>query len=98
MDVHYTLHGVGFVWDSTKARANLAKHGVTFETACEAFFDPFLRLMDAGQHDEERLAFVGETEHGTMLFVVYVERGGDVFRLVSARNATPAERRDYEDQ
>lgn len=52
MDVYFTLHGVRFVWDHAKARANAAKHGVTFETTCEAFFDPFLSLTDAGRHEE----------------------------------------------
>jgi uncharacterized DUF497 family protein len=97
MDVHFLTQGVAFVWDSAKATANLRKHGVGFETACEAFFDPFVRPADAGEHDEERLAFLGMTERGRLLFVVYVERDGDQFRIVSARPATPAERREYED-
>ncbi|MDW7712617.1 MAG: BrnT family toxin [Deferrisomatales bacterium] len=97
MDVHFTLHGIPFVWDSAKARANLGKHGVSFETACEAFFDPFLRLTGAGDHDEDRLAFLGTTDRGRLLFVVYVERRHDVFRIISARPATPGERREYED-
>ena len=46
MDVTYRLQGVTFEWDEDKARANVEKHGVTFEEAAEAFFDPFLsRVM-----------------------------------------------------
>jgi len=30
-----------FEWDDAKAAANLAKHGVTFEQARDAFNDPF---------------------------------------------------------
>ncbi len=97
MDVHYSLHGVRFVWNSDKARTNLQKHGVSFELACQAFFDPFLRIMDAGEHDEERLAFTGMTETGRLLFVVHGEREGEVFRIISARPATRAERREYEE-
>lgn len=97
MDVHYSLHGVPFVWDAVKARSNLGKHGVSFEAAAEAFLDPFLRLVDAGKHDEERLAFLGMTEASRLLFVVYAEREADVFRIISARPATAAERRAYED-
>lgn len=97
MDTHYTLHGVPFVWDGAKARGNLGKYGVSFETAAEAFFDPFLRLVDAGEHEEERIALPGMTEASRLLFVVYAEREGDVFRIISARPATPAERREYED-
>jgi uncharacterized DUF497 family protein len=33
MDVLYKLRDQQFVWDATKASANLAKHGVSFETA-----------------------------------------------------------------
>ncbi|MEW6488503.1 MAG: BrnT family toxin [Thermodesulfobacteriota bacterium] len=97
MDVHYTLHGVSFVWNGAKAQSNARKHGVAFESAAEAFFDPFLRLVDAGEHDEERIALLGMTEASRLLFVVYAEREDDVFRIVSARPATSAERRDYED-
>ena len=97
MDVHYTLHGVPFVWDEAKARSNLGKHGVSFETAAEAFFDPFVRWTDAGEHAEERLAFLGMTEASRLVFVVYAERKVDVFRIISARPATPAERRTYEE-
>jgi hypothetical protein len=40
MKVRYTLHNVAFEWDSQKAATNLRKHKVSFELACEAFFDP----------------------------------------------------------
>lgn len=46
MNVRYTLHGVAFEWDSHKATANLHKHNVRFELACEAFFDPFVCYLD----------------------------------------------------
>ena len=96
MDVYFTLHGVTFAWDARKAGDNLRKHGVSFEEACEAFFDPFVRPADAGRHDEERLAFLGMTEGGRLLFVVYTGLEDDVFRIISARRATRQERRAYE--
>jgi uncharacterized DUF497 family protein len=46
MNVRYTLHNIAFEWDNQKAVANLRKHGVTFELACEAFFDPFVSYLD----------------------------------------------------
>jgi hypothetical protein len=45
MDASYGLHGTSFVWDVEKARGNLAKHGVSFETAATVFFDPFLCIV-----------------------------------------------------
>jgi uncharacterized DUF497 family protein len=46
--------GSAFEWDVGKAKVNLRKHGVSFETACEVFFDPFVRLIDAGSEAETR--------------------------------------------
>jgi uncharacterized protein len=40
-----------FEWDQEKARMNLRKHGVAFESACEVFLDPLLLLKDAGDTD-----------------------------------------------
>jgi len=47
MDIKYILNGISFVWDANKAQINSRNHGVTFEQAAEAFFDPFLRIVDA---------------------------------------------------
>jgi hypothetical protein len=53
-DTEYVYAGQRFRWDSEKALANLKKHGVHFEQACEVFFDPFLSLLDATADDEAR--------------------------------------------
>lgn len=92
------LHGQVFKWDAAKASSNLRKHNVSFEQACEVFFDPFVRLVDAGDSGEARDAAIGLTDDWSMLFVVHVVRDEDTIRIVSARTATPAERRDYEDE
>lgn len=98
MDVSYTLHEIGFEWDSRKAAANLRKHKVSFETACEVFFDPFLRMMDAGVVEgEPREAVIAMTVNWRLLYVVYVEQD-DMIRIISARLAKKAERELYEDQ
>ena len=98
MDVQIELDGLTFEWDSRKAAANLRKHQVSFEQACEVFFDPFVRIVDAGPHAEAREAAVGLTEDWRTLFVVHVVRQGEIIRIVSAREATKAERRRYEDE
>lgn len=97
MDVFFLLRGQRFVWDSEKASGNEAKHGVRFEIACEVFFDPFIRFMDASANEESRDAAIGFDESGSMLFVVHLWREEDTLRIISARSATPQERRSYED-
>jgi uncharacterized protein len=96
MDVHFIHAGQQFCWDSGKARSNLAKHGVRFEQACEVFFDPFVRLLEATPEDEAREAALGLTEEWTLLFVVHLVREGEKIRIISARPATREERRLYE--
>jgi uncharacterized DUF497 family protein len=97
MDVHLLFRGQRFVWNAEKATANESKHGVRFETACEIFFDPMVRLEEAGVEDEARDAAVGFTEDWRLLFVVHLIREDDAIRIVSARPATAQERRAYED-
>lgn len=53
----------------TKAQDNLSKHGVVFEQAAEAFFDPFLRVVDANSDDEARDAVLGMDQRWNLLFV-----------------------------
>ena len=59
MDVEYALHGVRFRWNQEKAAANIAKHGISFERACQIFFDPFVRYQDASDKGETRAAALG---------------------------------------
>jgi hypothetical protein len=59
VDVASYLDGQPFIWDSSKARINAAEHGITFELAREAFFDPFLVYDDATAGDELRQGIIG---------------------------------------
>ena len=97
MRVTYRLYGVQFEWDRDKAKANLAKHAVSFEQACEVFFDPFVRLVDATDQGEARDAAIGYTEESRLLFVVHVIRHEESIRIISARQATSQERKRYEE-
>lgn len=85
------------MWDPAKATTNLAKHGVAFELACGVFFDPFVRVVDGGVEAKSRVAAIGYTESQSLLFVVHVICHEEVIRIISARRATPAERRLYEE-
>lgn len=97
MDIQFELNGVRFVWDADKARANKAAHdGISFEQAAQAFFDPFLRLVEATRKGEQRHAVIGMTFDYRLLFVVHAEIEDDFIRIISARGATRGERRFYE--
>jgi len=89
---------MSFEWDEEKARANLEKHDVSFEEAQTVFDDPLYVDFHDPEHsyEEHRYIILGESRQGRLLLVSYTERGG-VIRLISSREATPAERRDYEE-
>ena len=86
----------GIEWDSKKARINLEKHGVSFETAQYVFSDPQrlwrLDRSESNTSGEERWQTLGQVEE--TLLVVYTEREA-AKRLIMARLATKAERRSY---
>jgi uncharacterized DUF497 family protein len=97
MEVSYILQGVQFEWDDDKAQSNIQKHGVTFEEAAETFFDPFHQTGDASVDDKEDRDFIiGYTFSQRLLLAVYTERR-DKTRIISARAATRAERKVYEE-
>ncbi len=84
-------------WDPAKARANFTKHGVRFADAVTALEDDLaLTMRDLSSEDEERWVTMGLDASGRLLVVVYTWRGERV-RLISARQAMPLERRQYEE-
>jgi len=97
VDRRFDLNGITFVWRQQKAQSNQGKHGVSFERAAEAFFDPFAKLVDASTEEEPREALIGLDHRGVTLFVVHIEIQQDRIRIISARKATRQERKDYED-
>jgi len=82
-------------WDDEKAIANILKHKVDFADAVGVFDDPFaLSMADPTPH-EQRFVALGVDVLGRALVVIYTYRGARI-RIISARRATPAERRNYE--
>lgn len=71
-------------------------NGITFRQAAEAFFDPFLVVVDASRNDDARDAVIALDKRWNLLFVVFVEREDDYIRIVSARKTTRKERKLYE--
>ncbi len=88
------MDGIIVEWDDSKNRINIRKHGISFETAALVFADEerieyYDRLHSTS---EDRYVVIGCVQG--VLYVVYTMRG-EAARLISARLATPAERRIY---
>ena len=88
-----------FEWDDQKATINLKKHGVSFEEASTIFDDPYVLIESDGtsSFEELRAQATGFSARSRVLLVVYTERTERI-RLISARRASPDERRKYESQ
>ena len=97
MDVEYELRNIRFRWNQEKAAANIAKHGISFEQACQIFFDPFVRYQDASDKGETRDAALGADFEYRVLFVVHMMVEEEHIRIISARKAETSERLRYED-
>ena len=54
-------------------------------------------MMIEDESRPENARIIGESAAARVLLVVFVEREHDVLRLISARRATPHERRRYEE-
>lgn len=86
---------MGYEWDPDKAASNLAKHGVDFADAVGVLEDEFAAWQeDIGDYGEERYVAIGQDYLGRILTVVFTIRE-ETIRLISARMATPTERKYY---
>jgi uncharacterized DUF497 family protein len=90
---------VQFTWDERKNQSNRQKHGISFETAVLAFDDAHqLSRQDRTVDGEPRWQTIGMVNGIHVLLVAHtVSENGDeeVIRIISARKATPPERRVY---
>lgn len=88
-----------FEWDPDKANSNIRKHGVAFEEAATVFGDPLAVLRGDPDHsiNEMRYILLGTSVQERLLVVAFAERP-PLTRLISARQATRSERRQYEEE
>ncbi len=88
-----------FEWDTEKADTNVRKHGISFDEAQTVFKDDLSITVPDPDHsdEEERWIIIGQSSQKRLLVVVHMERGKKI-RLISARQATPAERTKYEEE
>lgn len=95
------MRDLHFEWDPGKAASNARKHGVTFEEAATAFADDFGLVIPDPDHsaEEDRFILLGLSGAARHLVVVHAFRESEgVIRIISARKATRAERRQYEER
>ena len=83
-----------FEWDDLKSKTNERKHGVTFVEAMGAFLDDHA-FTAADKEHPDRFILIGMSLNLRLLFVVSAE-AGDRIRIISARRASPAQRKVYE--
>jgi uncharacterized protein len=88
---------VEFELDPQKDSANLAKHGVGFLEASSTFHDTLSLTRPDPDHSEGEYRYLtlGYTSAGRLVVVAHADRGNRV-RIINARLATAAERRQYE--
>ncbi len=82
--------------DPIKATSNFKKHGISFEEAATALYDPMALVQeDYDSEGENRWVLVGMSNQVRLLTVVYTLRSEDTIRLISARKATRNEAKYY---
>ena len=85
-----------FVWDETKRRSNLLKHGLDFAEAHLVYDNPDKCTYGSKRQGERRWMDVAVAVlNGKLLALIYTERGEQV-RIISFRAASREEREQYE--
>jgi uncharacterized DUF497 family protein len=93
-----------FTWDPTKAAANATKHKVTFAQAAATLLDALALTVFDVEHSEfeERWFTLGLSGEGKLLAVSHTHSATSAdsarVRIISAREATRNERRQYENE
>jgi uncharacterized protein len=80
------------------ARANAAKHGISFDEATTVFDNPRASIFPDEWHsqDEQRELIIGNSALNRVVVVCFTERAEGTVRIVTARRATAREKRDSE--
>jgi len=89
-----------FEWDERKNASNRLKHRVSFEEAQAVFSDEQALLLNDPDHSETEERFILLGFSGARILVVHHTYRGDdnVIRIISARRATGAEKRQYTEE
>lgn len=89
---------IGFEWDEGNIGKNL-KHNVTDKESEEPFTNKPFKINPDTKHSQNELRFqaLGKTNNKRLLFLSFTLRNNKV-RIISARDASKKERREYEEK
>ena len=88
------MKDIDFEWDEVKNKANIEKHGISFEEAKSVFFDESALLIADPDHSEteDRFVLLGFSTKLRLLLVCHsfeVDEG--LIRIISCRKANRKE-------
>ncbi len=85
-----------YIWDENKRRKNLAKHGLDFKDAYQAFEDHYCFFDVDPRYDGDRWILIGSLLDKTIVLIAYTEPLADVYRILTMREATRKEMQRHE--
>jgi uncharacterized DUF497 family protein len=87
-----------FEWDNNKDKANISKHGISFDEAQTAFYDEYAIQFFDPEHseNEDRFLLLGTSFKLKTLVICHCFREEEtVIRIISARKADKGEEQVY---
>ena len=88
------MNGIAFEWDESKNKANLQKHGISFEEAESVFYDQYALLIADPDHSEteDRFLLMRLSAKLRLLLVCHCFEVDDgQIRVISCRKASKQE-------
>ncbi len=92
------MNELRFEWDKRKEKANIKKHGVSFNEARAVFYDEnAMRFFDPDHSEnEDRFILLGISYKLRILVVCHCFRESEmIVRIISARKADGDEEKEY---
>ncbi|MES5043921.1 BrnT family toxin [Rhizobium nepotum] len=83
---------ISFEWDESKRQINIQKHGIDFEDAVEALYEPHIEIS-TDQNGEVRIRAICPFME-RLIAVIYTMRG-ETCRVISVRAARKNEQQLY---
>lgn len=84
-----------FTWDEANEANYFHKHHIHFAEAVSVFDDPYAIESVDKRHGEVRFTIIGVSCEHRLLRVTYCIETVDEIRIISARRASPANRKAY---